>query len=888
MFFKKSFRNQLITIFLSAVFIPLIILGALVYNDIYRYLLVRHNENTLESVLNDTSLVNSWFEARVKLLKSIGDAFDYGIINLDDSDAINGYLKEQKNNNGKEFINIYICKINGVTYDANSWAKDHGSVDFRSRPWYIGAYKNDGLYLTEPYKDLVTGKDVITLSIPVKNKKGEFLGVLGVDYYFDKLINEIRSINMGEETFHMILSNKGNTVYNDSEIRDIDYKAFKKQQGRLVEVKHRNKRLIGAYTELSSINFGIITFEEINTYYAQINRFITSFVLISLVAAVLVFFGIVYISNKVTHPVIDLKNGVSRILDGDLDVQLPAANNDDFRELTLSFNLMARNLKDNYENLTKQSKDLFEQNELLQELNTELEASFNQLEATTQQLNYSESKYRNLIKNISDLIWVIDTEGKITYINDSIKDILGYEKEEVLGKHISEIMCPLHHYVDGGNIVEEFNKFDFKDRDLWFLKADGINRVIIDANINRIFSDGKLVSVQGIGRDITEKRMLEETIMRTNKKLSILNEISYFLTDKIKMDELLKTIVNKIHELLRIEICSVRLLKGEKLELKAISGELKEYMKKDPINIHKDLIGKAVKSKEMIVLRDVKETGEYTRESRLYRKIKTLKTLIFIPLILNDRVTGVLTVGSIKKINEDDISILKSLSNYASVALEKARLYENLKESYFKTIKALATAVEAKDAYTEGHSVRVAKYSTLIAYHMGLGEDKIEEINIAGILHDIGKIGINDVILSKPGRLTKEEYSVVTNHPTIGKRILNHIGLSKSILDGVFLHHKRFDLTGYPEDISVDGLPLEARIIGVADAFDAMTTNRSYSSAKNIDEAMEELIWFKGSQFCPEIVDIMEYIYINHRNELEDILNSSETQVIGWEGRQLS
>lgn len=888
MLFKRSFQNRLVTTFLLIVFLPITIIGTLLYNDTYEYISREYNKRTMERIANNTDLVNGWFGEKISILKTINSSLKYKIIDTNNKKVINEYLRDQARINGENFLNIYIHNEKGDRFDANSWVEKSKGVDITTREWYRGARNSGGIYITKPYIDLSTRRKVITLSLPILNYEGKISGVIGADFLLSSVINKIKNnINMDEETLYTITNNNGDIIYSDIDIKDSDYEKARKNKMELIKIKKEDKIYIGTYTELEDINIGVITLKDQSSYYSDLDKFTMFFISISIITAFLMMLLIIYISKKVSKPLLELKEGVKRILDGDLKTQVTNAGDDDFEELIESFNLMAKTLKDNYQNLEQQSKDLYEKNEMLQEINLELEASFNQLEATTRELNYSENKYKTLIENNPDLIWVMDTEGRITFINDAVKDILGYSSDEIIGKNISEIIYSIEDEKIN-KLISRFNELDFKEFDLRLLKSNTEEVVLVSANINRVFSDGKLVSIQAIGRDVTHKRNLEEAIIRNNKELTILNDISFYLTGKIKMSETLNTIVKKINELLRIEICTIRILDGDELVLKAFSGEFKEWVNKEPININEDIIGKAVQTKEMLIINNLKETSAYKESQETNNSMNDLETLIFIPLIQENIIIGSLAIGSVKEINKGDIEILKSLSNYASLAIEKSKLYESLKDSYFKTIKALATAVEAKDSYIEGHSVRVAKYSMLIAEYMNLDDDRIERINIAGILHDIGKIGIRDSILTKPGKLTKEEFIEITKHPSIGKRILKHIGLTKDVLNAVYLHHKRYDLKGYPRDVYIDSLPLEARIIGVADAFDAMTTNRSYSSAMTINNAINELKKFKGSQFCPDVVSVMEEIFEKNEERLQKILKLSSINVLEVDKKRFS
>ena len=172
-------------------------------------------------------------------------------------------------------------------------------------------------------------------------------------------------------------------------------------------------------------------------------------------------------------------------------------------------------------------------------------------------------------------------------------------------------------------------------------------------------------------------------------------------------------------------------------------------------------------------------------------------------------------------------------------------------------VDAMSTALDAKNSYTKGHSDRVAELSSLLAKGRGLPLTEQGRIHIGAHLHDIGKIGIPDVILDKQGKLTDSEFAVIRRHPEIGDKIVGKIGILQSVTDIVRHHHERFDGNGYPDRLKEDKFSLGARIVSVADAFDAMTSIRAYRAALSIDEAIEEMRRCSGSQFDPQVVDVL-------------------------------
>ncbi len=172
-------------------------------------------------------------------------------------------------------------------------------------------------------------------------------------------------------------------------------------------------------------------------------------------------------------------------------------------------------------------------------------------------------------------------------------------------------------------------------------------------------------------------------------------------------------------------------------------------------------------------------------------------------------------------------------------------------------VQTLAEAIEAKDKYTNGHSGRVARYSTWIAERLGYSKARIDELYMMGLLHDVGKIGVPDSVIGKPGRLSAEEFDLMKKHPAMGARILEKIEEMPSLSIGARWHHERYDGTGYPDGLAGEGIPEEARIIAVADAYDAMTSRRSYRDVLPQAVVRQELINGRGTQFDPGFADIM-------------------------------
>jgi HD-GYP domain-containing protein (c-di-GMP phosphodiesterase class II) len=202
-----------------------------------------------------------------------------------------------------------------------------------------------------------------------------------------------------------------------------------------------------------------------------------------------------------------------------------------------------------------------------------------------------------------------------------------------------------------------------------------------------------------------------------------------------------------------------------------------------------------------------------------------------------------------------DLEIINVLASQSSISIDNVQLYQDIRDNYLKTIRAFALAVEAKDRYTHGHSENVMKYTVILAKHIGLSEGEIENVKYAGLLHDIGKIGISEFILNKPSRLTPFEFDEIKKHPGLGAKIIADVPFLQPLVPFVLHHHEFFDGSGYPDGIAGENIPLGARILSVADVFEAMTSNRPYRKALGMDMVIKALIAGKGTQFDPRLVD---------------------------------
>ncbi len=241
---------------------------------------------------------------------------------------------------------------------------------------------------------------------------------------------------------------------------------------------------------------------------------------------------------------------------------------------------------------------------------------------------------------------------------------------------------------------------------------------------------------------------------------------------------------------------------------------------------------------------------------------------ILVPVMEKGRASGVLCMTKDSGFyNRDDIYFLNILAGSISRDIAIAKLYDNIKKDYINSIYALAAAVDAKDHYTHGHSTTVMKYSEKIALAMGLPDQEVEDIKYAALLHDIGKIGISESIINKPGRLTGEEYSIIKMHPQMGANIISKIDSLKKLVPLMIAHHEWIDGNGYPLGLRGEEIPLGGKIIAVADAYSTITSKRPYREARTMEEGIKEMRKYAGTQFDKEVVEAFVKVLLQEAKE---------------------
>jgi len=391
------------------------------------------------------------------------------------------------------------------------------------------------------------------------------------------------------------------------------------------------------------------------------------------------------------------------------------------------------------------------------------------------------------------------------------------------------------------------------------------------------YSHSPLPLMQFLGNrmasEIENSNLLNASRHRGERFEALVDIISEF-TSTLDSDQMLNRIVQHACRLLSAEGVSIFLLDQESGDAILHLASNIDQNKDIRVPAGKGIIGHVIESGETVILSDINQ------DSRHYKGVDlevgtTTRSLIAVPLRSSEIILGeergvakAKIIGGIEAINkiggvfnDSDAELLGILANQAATVLHIAQLYTNADELFLETIQALVAAIDLKDPYTEWHSQRVSEFSVAMAEEMGLSSEEIRHVRVGALLHDIGKIGVPDHILGKPDTLTDHEFSEIKKHPGVGAGIISKVNSLRSEVPALAQHHERLDGRGYPAGLAGDEIEFIARIVAVADVFDALTSDRPYRQAMDIENALNTLRHESGDHLDPQIVESMLRVF---------------------------
>jgi putative nucleotidyltransferase with HDIG domain len=388
---------------------------------------------------------------------------------------------------------------------------------------------------------------------------------------------------------------------------------------------------------------------------------------------------------------------------------------------------------------------------------------------------------------------------------------------------------------------------------------------------------------------INERLLFEYDLEHYSQEIKTIYNVSLSFTNLHTEDELMRLIVKKAKNIFKADVSTIMLLnENNELYIYYSEGLKPEVTKNTRQRLGQGIAGIVALTGQSLIINDINTyytDMDYEKEFR---------SSIVVPLKVKDnKVIGVLSISKYSQypFSESDMLTLYNLATIAAATIEKAKLYsevqnyaQKLEETYLSTIESLAKAFEARDRYNKGHMERVLEYGLAIASELDPNLLNDDVLKLSLLFHDIGKIEVPDYILNKPAKLTLEEYEIIKRHPVTGEEILKPVKFLQEVAKVIRQHQERWDGKGYPDGLKGEEIHLYARIVAVADAFDAMTSDRSYRKAMKVEDAVEEILRNKGTQFDPKVVEAFYRAYENGlivvENTSENIENNQKTEKI--------
>ncbi len=482
-------------------------------------------------------------------------------------------------------------------------------------------------------------------------------------------------------------------------------------------------------------------------------------------------------------------------------------------------------------------------------------------------------RHNELILNSTDEgILGLDLQGNHTFVNPSAAAMLGYEVEELTGKHSHTIWhhlkadgstypedeCPIYETLKDGSVHHNI-------RDEVFWRKDGTSFSVAYSS-TPIIDKGKIVGAVVNFRNITERKKAMEQVKRQVGHLAALRDIDRAITSSFDLRLTLKIVLEEVAKQLQVDATDVLLFNHhlQTMEYAAGLGFRTTALRHTRLPFGQGHAGQAAFEQRIIHIPNLPEAlGNLARAPLLAKE--EFVSYYAAPLITKGQIKGVLEIfhRSLYEADAEWLDFLEALAIQAAIAIDNAELFNGLQRSnidlimaYDATIEGWARALDYRDRETEGHSRRVTEMTVTIAKAIGISDAELVHVRRGALLHDIGKMGIPDNILLKPGKLTDEEWEIMRKHPVYAYNLLSPIDFLRTALDIPYCHHEKWDGTGYPRGLKGEQIPLSARIFSVVDVLDALCSDRPYRPAWSKEKALEYIQQQNGKDFDPRVTDV--------------------------------
>lgn len=436
-----------------------------------------------------------------------------------------------------------------------------------------------------------------------------------------------------------------------------------------------------------------------------------------------------------------------------------------------------------------------------------------------------------------------------------LKDLGSTNKTIVNGSEIAERVLGIGDHIQIGNSLFLFTTVKDADRTLEKEETKEGTKVITVTEMKLVPDESKFLDPALIGDNL-------EALRRAHRDLATMHKLGALINTIQDTTELLNVLADKLVEVLQPDRVVLMLFgngRGKIINKVTRTGRSGVISRAE---ISMSMVHEAVTEGMAILSYDALADERFRDKQSVI--LSRIRSAMCTPIKGRDTVLGVVYVDtnvSVGKFTEQDLQLLSIIGNQAGIAIQNAKLYEDLDDLFTGSLKTLVATIEAKDSVTSGHSVRVTVFSQAIARELGFNKEALRILKISALLHDIGKVGVPESILGKPAPLSENEFIRMREHPARGAEIIKNIKNVEDVVTSVRHHHERYDGGGIPDGLKGDNIPLLSRILAVSDTFDAMTFDRPYRKGVAMEKAMREIQRCSGTQFDPRIVDAFVRAY---------------------------
>lgn len=475
----------------------------------------------------------------------------------------------------------------------------------------------------------------------------------------------------------------------------------------------------------------------------------------------------------------------------------------------------------------------------------------------------TEKFYRALFEQSPDAVFILDLDGRHIGANQRAAEMLGYSPEEIIELSVWDISAQVDESMDVLNRILSGEQIPPYERS--FRKKNG-ESLPVEIHLELIRDAiGQPYRIQSIVRDISERKHAEEKIRKQLRRLESLRSIDIAIAGSFDLNTVLDVALEQVSEQLGVDAVCLLLLNPhtQTLDFAAGRGFLTNALQHTTLRFGEGYAGQAARERRIIHIRNLQgRQTDFLRSPYFHQE--NFVTYFAVPIITKGQLRGVLEVfhRSPLEYDSDWLSFLETLAGQASIAVDNAQLFEGLQRAnidlimaYDATIEGWSRALDLRDEETEGHTRRVTQMTTRLAREMGVNEANMIHIRRGALLHDIGKMGVPDRILLKPGPLTDDEWDIMRRHPRFAYEMLAPIAYLRPALDIPYCHHEKWDGTGYPRGLKGDEIPLAARIFAVVDVWDALRSDRPYRPAWPKEKVLDHIRSLSGTHFDPQVVE---------------------------------